>query len=418
MKFSLDSYNLASEYQTLRKRKYVIRWLLGASFFLLIITFCSLWLAMQQAHVFSKVRYNAETWYIGNVSSELYRLMLSAHETESGLNKTQGKDDLDLRLNVLYGVLDNSVNILSHDKQLVAELPAIEPVLAELKVAVVRWSSLVEGASDYQAIKRVAVTIIHESKPLRQKVNMIVSKVNQTYNQKEIEKKYWLGNLFSIFSLTLFLLLLGVMAFIWRSFRDGQITESIAETLRAANRDLEERVRERTIALQRLASIDELTGIYNRRAFFEKAELLRSQCKLSNARYGVLMLDIDHFKRVNDQHGHSVGDEVIKSVSFMMGRALRESDIYGRIGGEEFAAILLVKDNHELSEVATRMCHVIANTVFPIDSTRGLRVTVSIGVAIQANPEQTLTQLLSQADIALYQAKDNGRNLVHFFNEE
>lgn len=416
MKYSLNSYEIAYEYKKLRKRKYIIRWLLGASFFLLIITFISLWLAMQQAHIFSKVRYNAETWYISNVSSELYRLMLSAYETESKI-KAEGKDDLALRLDVLYGVLDNSAAILHTEKQSFVELPDVQRVLTELRTAVVRWSDLVAQASNEQAIRQVSETIIRESRPLRQKINVVVSKVNQTYNQQEVENKYWLGDLFSIFSLTLFLLLIGVMAFIWRVFRDGQITENITEMLRAANHNLEDRIEERTIALQRLASIDELTGTYNRRAFFERAEFLRVQCNLNNVKYGVLMLDIDHFKNVNDQHGHLVGDEVIKRVAAMMGDALRKSDIFGRVGGEEFAAILPVAGDHELLEVANCMCDVIASTPIRIDPLQELQVTVSIGVTMWDNPEKTLTQLLSQADIALYQAKENGRNSVNLFKQ-
>lgn len=401
--------------RALRRRRFITRGLLGGSVFLLLIVIVSLWLAMKQARIFSTVHYYADTWYISNVSSELYKLMLSAYEAKSeGYN--QGKDDIALRLDILYAVLSTDTNELSYKTELKDYVPYTGEVFSELKTLTIHWSELLEKADDEKSLTAVANTIIKDTQPLRMKVNKAIVNFNQTYNQNEIEQKEWQGKLAIVFIFSFLILLFGIILVIWRLIKNHQVTEAIADTLREANATLEARVKERTLALQYMASTDEITGIYNRRAFIEKADLFISRCHQLNLKYGLLMLDIDHFKSINDHYGHLSGDDVIKSVGASMAFIFQDSGVFGRIGGEEFSAILSLEKESDLLEIAENIRSLIEENIIIVNDGLKINVTVSIGVSYSSDANETLTQLLSNADIALYRSKREGRNRVSQFN--
>jgi diguanylate cyclase (GGDEF)-like protein len=161
--------------------------------------------------------------------------------------------------------------------------------------------------------------------------------------------------------------------------------------------------------LRRLATTDELTGVQNRRAFMETAqrEFERSRRYLRPA--AVLALDIDHFKRVNDEYGHAGGDLVLQACASRWRLALREHDVLGRIGGEEFCVLLPETTDASAVQIGERLRAVIAAT--PLLGNR-LRVTVSIGCTVMAADDGRWPQMLERADRALYQAKARGRNCV------
>ncbi|MCS3432682.1 GGDEF domain-containing protein [Klebsiella sp. BIGb0407] len=416
MKFALNNEKTYYGEKELRRRKFITRGLLTGSIFLLLVVVASLTLAMKQARIFSTVHYYADTWYISNVSSELYRLMLSAYEIKSE-DYTQGKDEMTLRLDILYAVLSTDSNELSYQTELKEYIPDAENVFAELKSMTIYWSDLLENVQNDKDLKAVSDTIIADAQPLRLKINTTIAKFNQSYNQKEVEQKKSQGKLAIIFIFSFFILLVGIVLFIWRLIKNHQVTEAMADTLREANYTLEERVKERTLALQYMASTDELTGIYNRRAFIEKTESLIIKCNKLGLKYGLLMLDIDNFKSVNDHYGHLVGDEVIKNVGTSMRYVFLESGIFGRIGGEEFAAILPLGKKPDLLEIAEKIRSHIEEDVIIVNDELKISVTVSIGIAYPASPNETLTQLLSNADVALYRSKKAGRNKVSQFND-
>jgi diguanylate cyclase (GGDEF)-like protein/PAS domain S-box-containing protein len=164
--------------------------------------------------------------------------------------------------------------------------------------------------------------------------------------------------------------------------------------------------------LERLSQYDELTGLCNRRHFMGLArhELGRSQ------RYGgklsLLMVDIDHFKRVNDSHGHRTGDLVLAAVSEQIRKAMREADIAGRLGGEEFAIMLPETNLGGAILVAERLRQQVATQAIDIDDGQTVQCTLSIGVACLDNTITDLENLLHHADTALYSAKNGGRNKV------
>ena len=162
--------------------------------------------------------------------------------------------------------------------------------------------------------------------------------------------------------------------------------------------------------LQRSASFDSLTALFNRRTFLESAhrELIRAERQ--HLQTSVLMLDLDHFKSVNDTYGHTVGDLVLQSFGAVLRASLRSFDVVGRYGGEEFCVLLPGTGINEATAIAERVRAISSQT--PVVA-RGATIsyTVSTGV-VQASPGVALEELVDKADKALYRAKASGRNCV------
>ena len=163
--------------------------------------------------------------------------------------------------------------------------------------------------------------------------------------------------------------------------------------------------------LKRLATTDPLTGISNRRHFLDLAGREMARMRRYRTEASCLMLDIDHFKQVNDTFGHDVGDQAIIATSRRAQQALRIEDLLGRFGGEEFAAMLPMTPANSAETVAERLRLAIAAIRIPT-SQGELRFTASIGLAEILPDERSFEEALKRADAALYQAKHNGRNQV------
>lgn len=163
---------------------------------------------------------------------------------------------------------------------------------------------------------------------------------------------------------------------------------------------------------ERVAMTDGLTGLHNRRWLSDSFKRQMHRCELDKLPCTVIMLDIDHFKEVNDQYGHIAGDRILCSVAQALLNTMRPADLIARYGGEEFALCLpdtSVKDSKLISE---RLRISIANTTTTFEEGKLLpAVTVSLGIA-QMQPGQTLDSLISSADSALYRAKAQGRNCI------
>lgn len=159
--------------------------------------------------------------------------------------------------------------------------------------------------------------------------------------------------------------------------------------------------------LERLARMDDLTQIMNRRTIFEFLENEIKRSLRDHHKFSVIMMDIDHFKKVNDNYGHVLGDQVLIEVAGLMGEEIREIDGLGRYGGEEFLVVLSGTESSEAFQVAERIRNRIAGHVFA----SGIRVTISAGLSIYHG--QDIHKLVSQADENLYRAKEGGRNCVN-----
>jgi diguanylate cyclase (GGDEF)-like protein len=206
------------------------------------------------------------------------------------------------------------------------------------------------------------------------------------------------------------------------TFDDVTALEETNSHLRELTRELEESQREVTRQnheLRHLAERDPLTSCFNRRAFFARVEAAWAAAHGTGQAVGCIMVDIDRFKSVNDNHGHTVGDQVIQVVARTLGSTLRITDVLGRYGGEEFCILLPGLGTTETAEVAERLRGAIETHGGPaIRTVSDLRVTASFGVAsYRAAAGIEPGQLIDHADQALVRAKQTGRNRVVRWDE-
>lgn len=184
-------------------------------------------------------------------------------------------------------------------------------------------------------------------------------------------------------------------------------------------REQEEKTHELLIELEKrneelisLSKIDKLTKVYNRHYFYEEAEKELQKSKETDLNFSLFMVDIDHFKKINDAHGHLYGDKILRLVASELKNNVREHDIVARYGGEEFIILVTDEESEETSrEVAERIRESVENIIYRNEKV----VTISIGVS--SNRERnTLQGIIALADERLYRAKDNGRNQVVYEN--
>lgn len=164
--------------------------------------------------------------------------------------------------------------------------------------------------------------------------------------------------------------------------------------------------------LVRQARTDVLTGLYNRRHFFELAEQELARVRRHGEPFSMLMLDVDNFKLFNDTYGHHVGDLVLQKLSEVLRHTLRVIDTPGRIGGEEFAILLPETGEQRALEVAERLRLNVANAIVPLEQGGTVHFTVSIGVTCFVTTDRGIDDILKRADAGLYMAKNAGRNRV------
>ncbi|WP_052502743.1 GGDEF domain-containing protein [Halarcobacter anaerophilus] len=172
------------------------------------------------------------------------------------------------------------------------------------------------------------------------------------------------------------------------------------------------------VKLEILATTDSLTGVRNRRSFNESSAPMIQYSRRENKNVAVLMIDIDRFKMINDVYSHSAGDDVIKTMAQKVQDTLRKSDIFGRLGGEEFAAVLPNTSQRGALKVAENIRTEVENIEIVAKSGEKVKFTVSIGVAMLHCDDINLDAILHRADIALYEAKRGGRNRVCISKEE
>ena len=165
---------------------------------------------------------------------------------------------------------------------------------------------------------------------------------------------------------------------------------------------------------RRLAETDALTGAANRRAFMQYLDMQVQQVRRQDARLGVVMVDLDHFKRINDTHGHAAGDRVLVDTVRAIQACLGERDMLGRLGGEEFAVLLPGVDAAELTAAAERLREAVAALSIHAEDGQPIPVTASLGcaLAVPGGALDMADDLLQSADEALYEAKNGGRNRV------
>jgi diguanylate cyclase (GGDEF)-like protein len=165
--------------------------------------------------------------------------------------------------------------------------------------------------------------------------------------------------------------------------------------------------------LEKMTMIDFLTETYNRRAFFKLAQTMINEAVRNNENLGVIMMDIDHFKKINDTYGHHTGDIVLRDFAYAIKNNIRKSDLFARIGGEEFVILTKTDDIEKLYELANKLLSIIRNLKIQSEGLE-LNITVSLGAYMFNPKEETLENSLNKADIALYKAKEKRNTLVIF----
>jgi diguanylate cyclase (GGDEF)-like protein len=193
---------------------------------------------------------------------------------------------------------------------------------------------------------------------------------------------------------------------------DSALADAQRERARAAHLQSEQqRLREHAMALDRAAHEDVLTGLHNRRHAEFALPLLVEGARVSGQVISVATLDVDHFKKINDTHGHAAGDAVLQQLAQLLRHRLRSADLLARVGGEEFLAVLVGIAPPQAAEICDRLRLAVAEHDWAAVAT-GLTVRISVGISGGAPPQQA-DALLARADHALYAAKRGGRNRVH-----
>lgn len=198
----------------------------------------------------------------------------------------------------------------------------------------------------------------------------------------------------------------------WTSARISPITNPKGEITHFVgiqeNITEQKRLREQ---LELMSKTDLLTGLHNRRYFFEATQMELARAQRNNTSLCMMMIDIDHFKRINDRHGHQAGDSVLSQISHEFKANLRVNDILARYGGEEFVITLPETTIGEAAHFAERIRRAVEDARFQIDGEE-VNLTISIGCAGLPTGSLNLSKLIERADVAMYQAKSNGRNRV------
>lgn len=173
----------------------------------------------------------------------------------------------------------------------------------------------------------------------------------------------------------------------------------------------------KNLNLQYLATVDQLTGMNNRRNFMSYLDSIFKTVKEHHGVFSLLMVDVDRFKTINDQYGHIAGDIALKEVAAVIRQSVRESDYCARYGGEEFSVILPNTGENSALVVADKIRSNVEKHFFDIGTEIKLQITVSIGISTYNPKSPTTDVLLKKADIALYRSKENGRNRCNAYFE-
>jgi two-component system cell cycle response regulator len=204
---------------------------------------------------------------------------------------------------------------------------------------------------------------------------------------------------------------IGVNDYLVRPIDKNEILARVRTQIR--KKRYTERLRDNVQLSIEMAITDALTGLYNRRYMESHADSLVERAAARGKPLSVLIIDIDHFKAINDTYGHDAGDDVLREFSDRLRSCIRGIDLACRHGGEEFVVVMPDTDLGVANKVAERIRRRIAGEPFPIErGTRSVEVTISVGLAGRVGPQDNAAQIMKRADAALYLAKRDGRNRV------
>ncbi len=203
----------------------------------------------------------------------------------------------------------------------------------------------------------------------------------------------------------------GAVDYVTKPFDEGELIARVK--VQQKIKKLQDDLKRTNELLLEISNTDPLTGLYNRRYLMENLDKEFQRVRRKESELALIIIDLDHFKSINDTYGHQQGDEVLVEVALQMQKHLRSYDIAARYGGEEFVAVLPESSKEEAMHVAERLRASVEALGFSGDSGQHIVVTISLGVAVFPSPKvDCIDSLIRQADEALYRAKRNGRNQV------
>lgn len=209
---------------------------------------------------------------------------------------------------------------------------------------------------------------------------------------------------------------IGASDYVLKPFDSSELLARINTFLKI--QELQNELKEKNALLEKLSITDELTGLYNRRYFYDHINMHVALAKRHNYHIGCLLIDIDHFKNINDTFGHDVGDKALKGLAALMKGKMREGEVLARFGGEEFIICLCREDEKGAISAAERMRKAVAGANLSGDSGIPIKTTISIGIAIYPDKNlKTSDEIIKAADEALYHAKKSGRNKFVVYSE-
>ncbi|MBS3987481.1 MAG: diguanylate cyclase [Erysipelothrix sp.] len=216
---------------------------------------------------------------------------------------------------------------------------------------------------------------------------------------------------------TVVMMAVGLSNIMWYYYTKNEKQKRVIEVQNANLEEQKQELEQLNYRLSVLASMDSMTQLLNRREFENQVNAELSVFKDDVLSSSMMIADIDHFKRVNDQYGHPVGDELLKQFSLLLKAVLRDKDLIARWGGEEFVVMLNQANPNEAYKIAERLRRTIESTTFQINQ-HHIHITVSFGIApLNTSEEEPLYTSYLRADKALYQAKESGRNKTIIFTQ-
>ncbi|CAN5456042.1 hypothetical protein BH11PSE9_BH11PSE9_10430 [soil metagenome] len=373
----------------------------------LLAVLASGWLAVRDAKSISMPQYSQSEWHAFRLRDTFMQAAATASAMRDG---RASAPDFDLRIGLVLSQASAVDQYIIGSAENAGRLKA---ELADLDTAAQKALDILEaaqqnGSESQPETARKISEILDARIPAVQQfmvdAHQYATDAREATRERLLSRLYVLAASMAALSVLLAILVRAAMA----AYREQRETTKFLEV---TNANLENLVAARTEALILLATTDGLTSLLNRRAVLDRAkDVLRSSDRHGRP-CALLALDVDHFKRVNDTHGHPIGDEVLIGLADVLMRAIRATDFVGRIGGEEFVVMLPETDGREALVLAERLRLACSEWSMQTPTVPVLSVTISIG-AVERLPGEPIDRMLIRADEALYLAKRSGRNAV------